>query len=293
MRQLSKEKRLYFTLIIATTILTGEVIGGIVCNSLALLSDAGHMFTDVCALLLSLVAIVISKKPPDSRATYGYRRFGLVAALINGILLIAISIFLFIETYRRFVSPPVVNSSIMLYIAFGGFLGNLFMAVVLSSPAEKDLNIKTVLFHVIGDLLASAGVVISAVVIHFTKFYRADPIAGFIANVLILSGGIKIIKDTLWIFMEFTPQGYDIAQITAMLMELPDVEGIHDMHIWSIADGVPAFSAHVLVKDCNLSEADAVRIKLENKLSELGIKHNVFQLECVHCNNNMLFCRGH
>ncbi|MBF0566783.1 MAG: cation transporter [Nitrospirae bacterium] len=290
--ELSKGHRLYLTLIIGITILLGEVIGGLLSNSLALLSDAGHVFTDICALSLSMAASAIANKPVDSRATYGYRRFGLLAALINGILLVAMSVILFIETYKRFAAPPVVNSTMMLYVAAAGLIGNLLMAVVLSQ-GDKDLNVKSALFHVIGDLLASIGVLISAVVIHFTKFYIADPIAGFIANFLIISSGIKIIKDTVWVFLEFTPTGYNVERISELLREVPEVEGIHDVHVWSISDGVPAFSAHVLVKDRKLSEADEVRKKVEDKLNEMGIKHNVLQFECVDCGNNMLYCKGH
>src|SRR5512139_1921168 len=174
--KLTSEKRLFLTLSITLFILLAEVVGGLLSNSLALLSDAGHVLTDAFALGLSLIASRISKRPSDYRATYGYQRVGLLAAVINGLSLLMIAAFIFYESYKRLMSPPQIDVSLMLLIAGFGLAGNLAMALIIGTEHE-DLNIRSAWLHVLGDTLSSLGVIISGLIIHFTHWVYADPVA--------------------------------------------------------------------------------------------------------------------
>ncbi|MEJ2683783.1 MAG: cation diffusion facilitator family transporter [Candidatus Sulfobium sp.] len=285
----SAEKRLVWSLAVTLVILIAEVVGGILSNSLSLLSDAGHMFTDVFALVLSLVAAMIMKKPSDFRATYGYQRIGLLAALINGATLIVIAVFIFVETYRRFLSPPEVNSSLMLIVATGGLAGNLLMAWILGR-GHKDLNLKSAWLHVLGDTVSSAGVIVAAVTIKLTGWTLADPVAGAFVGIVIIWGGSRVIKEALWVFLELSPAEFHAEEVSRLISETPGVICVHDVHIWSIGHGLPAFSGHVQVRDQKISAADSIRHEVENRLSQIGIKHSVVQMECAECEENALYC---
>lgn len=286
----SVEKRLIWSLGVTLFILVGEVIGGILSNSLALLSDAGHVLTDTFALGMSLIAALIMKKPSDYRATYGYQRIGLLAALLNGVSLVVIAVFIFVETYKRLQSPPEINTSLMLVIASAGFAGNLGMAFILSR-GHRDLNIQSAWLHVLGDTVSSAGVIIAAVVIQLTGWAMADPIASAVVGVMIIIGGGRVIKEALWIFLELSPVGFHAGEISSLISGIPGVLCVHDIHIWSIGHGIPAFSAHVQVSDQKISEADNVRKDIEQKLLHLGIRHSVIQMECAECETNGTYCR--
>lgn len=285
----SSEKRLIWSLSITVLILVAEVAGGILSNSLSLLSDAGHMFTDVFALGLSLIASLIMRKPSDFRATYGYQRIGLLAALINGATLIVIAIFIFVETYRRFLSPPPVNSLLMLIVASGGLAGNLLMAWILGG-GHKDLNLKSAWLHVLGDTISSAGVIIAAVTIRLTGWTLADPIASAFVGIVIIWGGSRVMKEALWVFLELSPADLHAEDVSRLISELPGVICVHDVHIWSIGHGIPAFSGHVQVQDQRISAADSIRLAIEHKLSDMGIRHSVIQMECAECGENALYC---
>jgi cobalt-zinc-cadmium efflux system protein len=285
----TSEKRLIWSLAVTLVILIAEVVGGILSNSLSLLSDAGHMFTDVFALGLSLVAALIMKKPSDFRATYGYQRIGLLAALINGASLIVIAIFIFVETYKRFQSPPLVNSSLMLIVASGGLAGNLLMAWILGR-GHKDLNLKSAWLHVLGDTISSAGVIIAALTIKFTGWPLADPVAGGFVGIVIIWGGSRVIKEALWVFLELSPAELHAEEVSRLISEIPGVICVHDVHIWSIGHGMPAFSGHVQVPDQKISMADSIRQEIEHRLSDIGIKHSVIQMECAECGANGLYC---
>ncbi len=283
------QKRLFLSLLVTIVILIAEVVGGIMSHSLALLSDAGHVLTDAFALGLSLVALLIMKRPSDHRATYGYQRIGLIAALINGVSLVVIALFIFIEAYKRFSSPPEINTSVMLSIATAGLLGNLIMAWILGHKHD-DLNMKSVWLHVLGDTISSVGVIVAGLVIKLTGWVLADTIASGIVGVMIIIGGSRVIKETLWILLELSPVGFHAEDISAKIAGIPEVRSIHDVHIWSIGHGIPAFSGHVQVPDQKISETDAIRKKIERLLVDQGIKHAVIQMECADCCNNDLYC---
>ncbi len=288
--KISNEKRLLWAIGITLIVLVGEAIGGFIANSLALLSDAGHVLTDVFALGLSLIALFIGRRPSDHRATYGYQRIGILAALINGSTLVVISIFIFVEAYRRFFSPPEINSTIMLFVAALGLAGNIVMANILGS-GHTDLNIKSAWLHVWGDMLTSLGVIITGLIIRYTGWRLADPIASGLVGVIMIVGGGRVIKEALWIFLELSPMGFHAEDISKMICSMHDVLGVHDVHVWSIGHGVPAFSAHVLLSDRKVSETDIVRKAIEERLAGLGIRHTVLQMECAECATDQLYCQ--
>ena len=284
------EKQLIWAIVVTCIVLAGEAAGGLIANSLALLSDAGHVLTDVFALGLSLVAISIGKRAADHRATYGYQRFGVLAALINGSSLVVISGLIFVETYRRLFSPPQINSDVMLLVAGAGLAGNLVMARILRG-SHRDLNIKSAWLHVLGDLVTTAGVIAAGLLIKFTGWHLADPVASGLVGIIIIVGGSRVIKESLWVFLELSPLGFHPEDISKMLCAMDDVLGVHDVHVWSIGHGVPAFSAHVLLNDRKISETDVVRRRIEGRLSGLGIRHTVLQMECAECAENALYCQ--
>jgi len=286
----SREKRLAWAMVVTFIVLFGEVVGGLVANSLALLGDAGHVLTDVFALGLSLIAVHVGKRPSDYRATYGYQRIGILAALINGSTLVVISVFIFFETYRRFLNPPEVNSELMMLVAAAGLIGNIVMARILRG-SHADLNMKSAGLHVIGDIVTSAGVIVAAIVIRLTGWRLADPIAGAMVGVIIILGGSRVIKEALCIFLELSPLGFHAEEISKTICGMKHVLGVHDVHIWSIGHGMPAFSAHVLLSDRKISETDEVRREIEEKLFEIGIRHTVLQMECAECQANGLYCQ--
>lgn len=288
---LSPERRLAVTFLVTVLILVGEVIGGYLSNSLALLSDAGHMVTDALAIAMGFVAAHISKKPSDENATFGYQRVGLLAALINGLSLLVIAAFIFYESYERLVSPPSINISIMLGIAVLGLVGNLVMAFILGHSHE-DLNLKSVWLHVLGDTLSSVGVIISGIIIYFTGWTYADPIASVLIGGIIIWGGIRLVRDTVSIFLNLTPRGFSVEKLVKNITNMPDVIDVHDVHLWPVAHHNIAFSAHILVDDKTLKEVETTKRNIEEMLRENGVDHSTLQIECscVDCDNS-LYCQ--
>lgn len=287
---MSNERRLAWSIGVTLIILVCEVIGGIVSNSLALLSDAGHVLTDMFALGISLIAQLIMRRPSNHRATYGYQRIGILAALINGTTLVIMSIFIFVESYKRFLAPPEIHSDIMLVVAAAGLVGNLVMVGILGH-GHRDLNIKSAWLHVLGDVLTSIGVLVAATLIQFWGWHLADPIASSIVGIIIIAGGFRVMKEALWIFLELSPVGFHAEEISRLICATEGVLGVHDVHVWSIGHGVPAFSAHVLIHDRKISETDALRREIEEKLGVIGLRHTVLQMECVECRTNGLYCQ--
>jgi len=288
---ISPERRLAVTFLVTVLILVGEVVGGYLSNSLALLSDAGHMVTDALAIALGLVATRISKRPSDKNATFGYQRVGLLAALINGLSLLVIALFIFYESYERLISPPRIDIPLMLGIAFLGLVGNLVMAFILGHNNE-DLNLKSVWLHVLGDTLSSVGVIISGIIIYFTGWTYADPIASVLIGGIIIWGGIRLVRDTISIFLNLTPKGFSVEKLIKNITNMPDVIDVHDVHLWPLAHNNIAFSAHILVDDKTLKEVEATKKNIEEMLRENGVNHSTLQIECscVDCDNS-LYCQ--
>lgn len=280
----NNKKVLFISFLLIFTFMIVEVIGGILTNSLALLSDAAHMLSDAFALGLSLFAFKLSEKVSNSNKTYGYKRFEILAAFINGITLLVISLYIFWEAYHRFLEPPNVSGT-MLWIAVIGFLVNVIVALILikGGDTKNNLNLRSALLHVLGDLLGSVGAIIAGLLILFFDWNIADPIASVIVAVLILVSGYRVTSDSVHILMEGTPTHLSITDIEKCLTSLEGVINIHDLHVWTITSGFPALSCHLVVeehidRDVLLKEAAKL---LDEKFS---IEHSTIQMEGVHAN---------
>jgi cobalt-zinc-cadmium efflux system protein len=285
-------RQLFSALLITLVILCAEVAGGLISNSIALLSDAGHVLTDAFALGLSLIAARIGRRPSDFRATFGYQRFGLLAAIINGLSLVAIAVFIFVESYQRFIQPSEIRTSVMLSVATAGLAGNIAMTFILSRGHE-DLNLRSAWLHVLGDTLSSVGVIISGIIVLFTGWTYADPVAGFVIGCIIVTGGLRVVREAAGIFLEMVPKGFNVEEIARKISSVPDVMGIHDIHIWSLSHRMIAFTAHVWVHDRKLSELEPIRKPIEEMLRAAGIHHILLQFECGECEANGLYCQVH
>ncbi|MBD7937931.1 cation transporter [Cytobacillus sp. Sa5YUA1] len=256
-----------------------EFIGGLWTNSLALLSDAGHMLSDAAALGLSYIAIKVAKRESTNKKTFGFKRFEILAAAINGVTLIVIAILIMIESVKRFISPPEVASLGMLTIATIGFLVNIVAAVILmKGDKDENLNVKSAFLHVIGDLLGSVGAIIAGLLIYFFGWGIADPIASLIVAILIINSGYRVTKEAFHVLMEGAPDGIQIEQIKASIKTLNKVDDVHDIHLWTITSGFPAFSCHIVLNDDG--HHDTVLKETKELLShQFGINHSTIQVE--------------
>ncbi|AJY76106.1 cation diffusion facilitator family transporter [Paenibacillus beijingensis] len=251
---LSKEgnkKGLKIALAITLGIMLLEFVGGLVTNSLALLSDSGHMLSDAAALVLSLVAFWFASKPASPRRTFGYYRFEILAALFNGIALFFIAGFIILEAYERFFEPPVVAGGSMMLIALIGLAANLASAwfLMLKGDVKNNVNMKSAYIHVLGDALGSVGAIAAGLCMYFFDWYAADPIISVLVALLILKSAWGIITNTVHILMEGTPGSIDQTKVKRALEGIEGVKNVHDLHIWTITSGLDSMSCHVLVED--------------------------------------------
>ena len=269
-------------LVLALTVAyTGaEIVGGLLTGSLALLADAGHMLGDSAALALALGAAWLATRPATPERSFGFRRAEILAALANGLALVAIAIWVFVEAIRRLDDPPHVLGGWMLLVAAVGLGVNIAAAGILARAAEENLNVQAALRHVFADLAASVGVAIAALVILTTGWRQADPIAGLAIALLILASSWTILRDSVAILLEATPAGLDAEEVGRRMAEAEGVVEVHDLHIWTITSGFPALSAHVLVRrsdDCH-----GRRRELEHLLAtEFNLTHTTLQVEHV------------
>ena len=277
-------QRLRFAFLVTLAILAIEVVGGVASNSLALLSDAGHVLTDVLALGLSWFAAVQAERPPTRRRTFGFHRAGILAALANAVTLVILSIFIVYEAYRRLVAPQPVEGGLMFAVALVGLAANVGLAAFLHRGEEENLNVRSATLHVLGDALASVVVVIGAVVIYLTGFYAVDPLLSVVVALIIVGGGWSIISETVNILMEGTPSGLDVSEIVREMKAVPGILDVHDLHVWSLAAGVHALSCHVVVTDQALSQSNAILLELNRLLAgRFGIYHTTIQFEHREC----------
>ncbi|MBD1382831.1 cation diffusion facilitator family transporter [Metabacillus arenae] len=243
------KKALKLSFIIIATFMIVEVIGGILTNSLALISDAGHMLSDAAALGLSFLALTFGEKEASLSKTFGYKRFEILAAFINGITLIAISIYIFWEAYKRILSPPEVISGGMLIVSFIGLVVNIAAAFILMRGDKDDnLNVRSAFLHVLGDLLGSIGAIVAALLIMFFGWSLADPIASVLVAILIIVSGFRVTRDSFHILMEGAPHNIKVEEVKNALLTVSGVNNVHDLHIWSITSDFPALSCHVVVE---------------------------------------------
>jgi cobalt-zinc-cadmium efflux system protein len=258
-------------------LLVVEVIGGLVSNSLALLADAGHMLTDVAALGLSLFVAWFSRQPVTPQKSYGYLRWEILAAFLNGSGLLLISAYIIIESIMRIRSPEPVQGGLMMGVAIAGLITNVISARILHSSAESSMNVRGAYLHVLGDLLGSVGVVVAALVIRFTGWLAADPIASLLTTALIVRGAWTLVKESVDILLESTPRHIDAADVRTQLEAIPGVESVHDLHVWAVTPRMVAMSAHAIVRDA--SQQQHVLEHVHDAMSLFGISHVTVQIE--------------
>lgn len=264
-----------------------EFVGGYLTNSLALISDAGHMLSDAVALGLSLSALIFGARAATPSKTYGYKRFEILAALLNGIVLVLLAVFIFKEAIERLSQPPHVIGQGMMIISIVGLIINIIVAYILHSQGstKENLNVRSAFLHVIGDLLGSVGAIVAAILIMAFGWYIADPIASMIVSLLVLFSGWNVLKESVNILMEAKPSGIDSEEVKMALKSIDGVEGIHDLHIWMITSEFSVMTVHLKVMES--ADRDMVLEKAKRKISkEFGITHVTIQLEgralCLH-----------
>jgi len=274
-------RKLVIVLSLSFGYMVAEAIGGYVANSLALLADAGHMLSDVAAIGLSLFAVWIARRPPTAQRTFGYQRMEILAALLNGGTLVAISIYIFVEAWRRLASPPEVQGPLMMGIAAGGLLVNLVALAVLNRGHRgqgESLNMRGVWLHTLTDALGSVQAVGAGLAIWLFGWRLADPIASALIGCLVVYSSWALLRETLAVLMEAAPGHIDVDQVRAELLDVREVRDVHDLHVWTITSGMNVISAHVVVQSG--ADPSVVLDDLETCLrGDFDIEHSTFQLE--------------
>ncbi|MGV3041992.1 cation diffusion facilitator family transporter [Staphylococcus rostri] len=287
-QQTHSKSTLWLSLIITLIFTIVEFVGGLVSNSLALLSDSFHMLSDVAALGLSMIAIYFASRPPTSRYTFGFLRLEILAAFLNGLALVVISLWIFYEAIIRMIYPKPIDSNLMLGVATIGLLVNIILTVILvrSLKTENNINIQSALWHFMGDLLNSVGVIVAVILIHFTGIQLIDPILSMIIALVILRGGYKIMRNTWQILMEAVPEGLDIDEIIAAMTAVEGVLDVHEFHLWSITTDHHSLSAHVVLESRNSEDAYQTINQLERLLKEdYHLSHTTLQIEHLDVNH--------
>ena len=263
-----------------------EGIAGFLTNSLALLSDAGHMLTHLIALLISLGAIMFASRPPTARKTYGFYRLEILAALFNGATLFLITLWIFFHAYKRIINPEPVASWHMFIVAIVGLLVNLACAYILKT-SHGSLNIKSAFMHMMADTFSSLVVVFGAIIMHYTKWYILDPALSILICIIILVWSYQLITESVDILLEATPKDVDLENVVKSINELDEIEGVHDVHIWTITSGMYAMSAHVYIKDLMVSETHRIMANINTLVNEkFSIGHTVIQFESNICSDS-------
>jgi cobalt-zinc-cadmium efflux system protein len=277
-RTSKNKRRLVVALLLAAGYMVAEIIGGLLTNSLALLADAGHMLSDVTALGLSFFAVWFAGRSAPSHRTFGYYRAEILAALVNGALLFAIAILILIEAVQRFGRPPEVQGPLMMTIAVGGLLVNLASLAILRGGRQENLNVRGAWLHVVMDALGSVGAIVAGGLISLFGWYLADPIASVLIVLLVIYSAWHLLFEAVSVLMESAPRGIDVDQVREAMLDVADVTGVHDLHVWTITSGFDSLSAHVVVGD-GVRHAEVLS-RLRNRLhQQFGIDHITIQIE--------------
>jgi len=278
------QKKFKIAVLVTFCVFLGQTIGGIWSGSLALLSDAAHVMSDVASLLISWLAIYLSTRPATSSRTYGYHRAEVFAAFINGVSLIGISGWIFYEAYQRYTSPEPIKVIGMLIVACLGFVANLIILWQLHGESHGNLNVRSAMLHVIGDTLSSVVVVAGGAIIYWTGWYPIDAILSFLIGGIILFGAMNVTKEAVHILLENSPRNADAHTVAKHLCGLEPVKEVHDMHIWSLCSNYCALSAHVVVDENTALAPDQILKEINAELqTHFGIGHTTLQLEQVEC----------
>ncbi|WP_077306734.1 cation diffusion facilitator family transporter [Terribacillus halophilus] len=289
----ANKKALLISFILTAGFMLLEAVGGFLTNSLALLSDAGHMLSDAVSLGVGLFAFVVGERVANYSKTYGYKRFEILAALFNGVTLILVSLYIFYEAIQRFQEPADIASSGMLTIATIGFFVNIVVAwILMRGDTSENLNIRAAFLHVLGDLLGSVGAIVAALLVLFFGWSWADPVASVIVAALVITSGWRVTKDSIHVLMEGTPRNVEMSKIIDCMEKTPGIISIHDLHVWSITSGQNALSCHAVVQGNLLVEESQHMLRnIEHDLEHLGIGHVTIQMEtATHTHEESLMC---
>lgn len=279
----ANEKSLKVAFVLTFAFLVVELVGGIVAQSLALLSDAAHMFTDTAALAIALLAIRISKRPADKKRTFGYHRFEILAAAFNAMLLLLVAVYILWEAWLRIKAPPEIQSSLMLVIAIVGLVVNLVSMKVLRSGQEASLNVKGAYLEVWADMIGSVGVIIGAGLIKFTGWAWIDSAVAILIGLWVVPRTMTLLKSSINILLDGVPEDIDIEQVEATLRDVPGVKSFHDLHVWSVTSGKTTLTVHLVV-DASVDGETQVLPVLRAQLAEkFGLHHVTVQCETVPC----------
>ena len=277
------KKRLWIALILTTTYLIVEVVGGLITGSLALLSDAAHMLTDASALAISLIAMQLASRPANPRKTFGYHRFEILAAAFNAIMLFFVAIYILYEAYQRLSAPTEIQTIGMLIIAAIGLIINLISMWLLTSGKDKSLNVKSAYLEVWSDMLGSIGVILGAIIIKFTGYQWVDSLIAVAIGFWVLPRTWILLKETTNILLEGVPEGMDIDEIQAEMCKIPGIIGVHDFHLWALTSGKPSLTAHI-VYDITYDHSEHLLPQLQELLAnKFEVYHTTLQFESKPC----------
>jgi cobalt-zinc-cadmium efflux system protein len=276
--------KLLASILITSATLIAEVVGGILTGSLALLSDAAHVFLDIFALGLGYIAVRMSKRAATGKHSFGFYRMKVLAAFINGATLLVVSFEIIREAIGRFAHPQPIIAGPMLIVAIIGLVANLIVAFVLKGHSHDDLNARAAFLHVLGDALSSVGVIAAGVIILFTGWFWLDPLAGILIALVILRGAFSVLKEATHILNEGSPENADSAEVAREIAEIEGVKGVHDAHVWALEPGYRVLSAHVVLDDQPLSATTEIMDRIKDMLHDhFEIKHTTIQFECGDC----------
>lgn len=283
-RGAGNRRLLAISLAITSTVMVVQIAGAVLSGSLALLADAAHMFTDAAALVIALIASTVAARPANDRRTFGYQRAEVFGALINGVILIALSAWVAVEGISRLVNPgeTEVAGGLMLVVAIVGLVANGVAMWLLSSAQRHSINVRGAYLEVLGDLIGSAAVIVAAIVIVTTGWYQADAIASLFIAAMIIPRAIGLLREVVSVLAESAPQGTHVKEIREHILTTPGVVDVHDVHVWQLTRGAPVFTAHVVVDGAALANGRAAGIlsTLQTCLSEhFDVEHSTFQLE--------------
>lgn len=278
------KKDLLIALSITVLMMVAEIIGGILSNSLALLSDAGHMLTDNLALLLSFFAMTFASMPATDRKTFGFYRLEILAAFVNGIVLVLISLYIMYQAYFRIIHPQPVQGGLMLVVAVIGLVANIIGALFLFKHSHASLNIRGAYLHIVGDALSSVGVVIGGIIILQTGWYLIDPFLSILISLVIIYGAWSLVSESVNILLESVPSHINIETISAEIAKVKGVREVYHIHLWTITSRVYAMSAHVLIDDQLVSGSRNVIDEIKSLLAgKFQVQHCTIQIECERC----------
>jgi len=281
------KSKLLFSVLLNAIITLSEFIGGILSNSLALISDAVHNLSDTMAIIISYIALIIGKKDSTAKNTFGFKRIEILSALFNAVVLIAISIYLFYEAYHRFINPEPIKGKLMFIVATIGFFCNIISVFLLHKDSSHNLNVRAAYMHLIGDTLSSVGVIVGSILIYFWDITWIDPALTIVIGIVIIRATWSIVKETVEILMQASPQNLDLDKIKMELEIHPEIKNIHHIHAWSLSDNITHFQCHVdLCENKTIKDTDKIRLELEDILhKKFEINHITIQMEFNSCDS--------